>query len=56
MRFVTRIAAVLALIAFATPALACGDKMKTAGSTEQKPAVAKAEKKAAAKAEKAAKN
>lgn len=56
MRLVTRIAAVLALIAFATPALACGDKATTAGATEKKPTVAKAEKKAAAKAEKAAKN
>jgi uncharacterized membrane protein len=56
MKLATRIAAVLALLAFATPVLACGDQTKTAASTEKKPAVAKAEKKAAAKAEKSAKD
>jgi hypothetical protein len=54
MKLATRVATVLALAAFAVPALAC-DGMKTQQATKQtpqKPAIAKAEKKAAPKAEK----
>jgi len=53
MKLVARIVTAFALVAFAAPALACGDKVKSAGAPEQKPTVAKAEKKGAAKAEKA---
>lgn len=49
MKLAARIITAFAVAALATPALACGDKAKTAGSEEKKPAVAKAEKKDAAK-------
>lgn len=49
MRLAARIVTAFALVAFAVPALACGDKAKSAGSDEKKPAVAKTEKKEAAK-------
>jgi hypothetical protein len=56
MKLAARIATAFALAALATPALACCEKAKTAGSSEQKPAVAKAEKKGAAQGEAKAKN
>jgi hypothetical protein len=41
MKIVATVAAAFALAAFATPALACGDKATTASSSSSKQAVAK---------------
>jgi hypothetical protein len=52
MKLVARIVAALALVAFAAPALPCGDQAPKTASTEKKAAVAKADAKGK-KAEKA---
>lgn len=49
MKLVAKVLAALAVLALATPALACGDKnVKTADAKSSKETVAKAEKKAGA--------
>jgi hypothetical protein len=52
MKLATRIVTVLALTAFAVPALACEGMKTKQASAEKKPEVAKAEKKAPAKSQK----